>query len=95
MLKRSIFLIATAAAVLVTASCARERSAAGGSSAPSAYCDQMQTEAARVQCRNDDRPAARTGGRAAGAGGSHAPGSTGLGHGTHPADATAEFRSTR
>lgn len=90
---RSIFLIAAAAAL--AASCASERSAGTGSTARSTYCDQMPTEAGRVQCRNDDRAAARTTGRAAGAGGSHAPGSTGSGHGTHAADANVNFGPRR
>jgi hypothetical protein len=87
-------IITAAILALGTASCANQRSAATGSSS-STYCDQMQTEAGRVQCRIDERPAGRSGGRAAGAGGSHAPGSTGLGHGSNAADSTAEFGSVR
>jgi len=97
---QSVLLIAVVTAL--AASCASERSAGTGSSAGSSYCDQMQTESARVQChnddraaRNDDRAAARTVGRAAGAGGSHAPGSTGSGHGTHAADANVNFGPRR
>jgi len=42
-----------------------------------------------------DKPRAREAGRAAGAGGSHAPGSTGLGAGTMGAGNTARVGSVR
>jgi len=53
-----------------------------------------------VRVVNEEGPAvrkeaARSTGRAAGAGGSHAPGGTGLGAGTLGADATAESGSAR
>ena len=44
---------------------------------------------------DSDNPRARVAGRAAGAGGSHAPGSTGLGAGTMGAETTARFGSGR
>ena len=89
---RSIFLVALVTAL--AASCASERSAGTGSSA-SINCDPMLTESARMQCLNNERAEARTMGRAAGAGGSHAPGSTGSGHGTHAADANINFGPQR
>lgn len=42
-----------------------------------------------------DNPRARDGGRAAGAGGSHAPGSTGLGAGTMGVGSSARIGSAR
>ena len=42
-----------------------------------------------------DNPRAREGGRAAGAGGSHAPGSTGLGAGTMGVESNARVGSAR
>jgi hypothetical protein len=42
-----------------------------------------------------DSPRARDGGRAAGAGGSHAPGSTGLGAGTMGVESSARIGSGR
>ena len=42
-----------------------------------------------------DNPRARDGGRAAGAGGSHAPGSTGLGAGTMGVESSARVGSAR
>ena len=42
-----------------------------------------------------DNPRARVAGRAAGAGGSHAPGSTGLGAGTMGVESTARIGSAR
>ena len=93
MLKTVMTFAAVALVAAGTISCTT-RSAATGASV-STYCDGMQTEAARVQCQLDERPRARSGGRAAGAGGSHAPGSTGSGHGTFGADSTAEIGSVR
>jgi hypothetical protein len=49
-----------------------------------------------IRAGNDaDSPRARDGGRAAGAGGSHAPGSTGLGAGTMGIESDARSGSTR
>lgn len=49
-----------------------------------------------VRAGNDPDPAkARTGGRAAGAGGSHAPGGTGLGSGTMGAESFSGAGSVR
>jgi len=94
MLKITSTFVAAALVAAGTVSCTSQRSAATGASS-STYCDQMQTEAARVQCQTDARPRGRNAGRAAGAGGSHAPGSTGSGHGTFGADSTAEIGSVR
>jgi hypothetical protein len=44
---------------------------------------------------DSDHPRARVAGRAAGAGGSHAPGSTGLGAGTMGVESTARIGSAR
>jgi hypothetical protein len=44
---------------------------------------------------DSDNPHARVAGRAAGAGGSHAPGSTGLGAGTMGVESTARIGSAR
>jgi hypothetical protein len=49
-----------------------------------------------IRAGNDaDNPRARDGGRAAGAGGSHAPGSTGLGAGTMGIESDARSGSAR
>ena len=79
----SVALTLFAAGVLAasTIGCTTQRSAASG--------------ATGLQSQSDEQPRARTGGRAAGAGGSHAPGSTGSGHGTFGADSTAEMGSVR
>lgn len=80
MLKIASALLA-AAIFAGTAACTTTRSAASGASA--------------TQTQPDQQPRARSAGRAAGAGGSHAPGSTGSGHGTFGADSTAEIGSVR
>ena len=81
MLKIAFTLIAAAFVASGTLGCTTQRSEATGASA--------------VQAQPDERPRARSAGRAAGAGGSHAPGSTGSGHGTFGADSTAEIGSAR
>jgi hypothetical protein len=81
MLKIAIAFVAAAVAAAGTLGCTTQRSAATGASG--------------VQAQPDERPRARSAGRAAGAGGSHAPGSTGSGHGTFGADSTAEIGSAR
>lgn len=60
-------------------------------------CDDFSGEA-RQRCldeRGKPSPRALSGGRAAGAGGSHAPGGTGLGIGTMGADNAAEQGAVR
>ena len=93
MLKFACTAAVVALCAATTISCT-SRSAATGSSG-STNCDGRPSEAARVQCQLEERPRARSAGRAAGAGGSHAPGSTGSGHGTFGADPTAEIGSAR
>ena len=69
------------AASLLAAGCTPHRSAATGASS--------------TQAQSDERPRTDSAGRAAGAGGSHAPGSTGSGHGTFGAGSTADMGSVR
>ncbi|MGQ0655641.1 MAG: hypothetical protein ACT4P4_25850 [Betaproteobacteria bacterium] len=80
MLKTFATAIAAALVAAGTISCTTRSAATGASSA---------------QSQLDERPRANSAGRAAGAGGSHAPGSTGSGHGTFGADSTAEMGSVR
>lgn len=78
--------------VALTASCAQNNHVKvvspceGRSGAEFEHCMQMRSEIPST---------ARSAGRAAGAGGSHAPGSTGTGSGTHAADSSAEIGAAR